>query len=128
MAVNEHGALDYAKLYKLHSSIGIVAPEPYCLQMLYALDAITGKERDYTEENDAIAEMLLVNQRARIKGDRKTPTSFVTTDNRKYRLKQLTDASALPGFMGELLLSEIKLSNDAPNEHLRTRVKLLGLW
>lgn len=47
---------------------------------------------------------------------------------RKEKLKQLTERSNLPVYMGELILEEIKLSNDKANEHLRERVKLLGLW
>jgi hypothetical protein len=45
----------------------------------------------------------------------------------KVRLKRLTDASGLPEYMGELLLTEIKLSTDEANRHLRERAKLLGL-
>ena len=127
MAVNEYGEMDYLKLYKLHTSIGIVAPEPYCLQMLYALDEIIGKQRDYCEKEDTIAPVLLENQLAKKQGERKSPTSFVTSSDRKHRLKQLTEASNLPEHFGELFLSEIKLSNDAANEHLRTRLKLLDL-
>lgn len=45
----------------------------------------------------------------------------------KAKLKQLTDASKLPEYMGELLLNEIRLSTDEENRHLRERAKLLGL-
>lgn len=45
----------------------------------------------------------------------------------KLRLKRLTDASGLPEYMGELLLSELKLSTDEANRHLRERARLLGL-
>jgi len=47
--------------------------------------------------------------------------------DKKEKLKQLTDASKLPAFMGELLLAEIKISTDKANKHLRERVKMLGL-
>lgn len=128
MAVDEYGILDYVKYYKLHSSIGIVPPDPYCLQMLYALDEMTGKERDYLEEEDTISEMLIANQLSRKPAERKSPTAFTMSNDRKFRLKQLTDASNLPENFGELFLNEIKLSTNAANEHLRTRAKLLGLF
>lgn len=43
------------------------------------------------------------------------------------KLKQLTDASSLPAYLGELLLTEIRLSTDEANLHLRERAKILGL-
>lgn len=43
------------------------------------------------------------------------------------KLRQLTDASNLPEYMGELFLSEIIESEDEANKHLRERVVLLGL-
>lgn len=128
MAVDEYGILDYVKYYKLHKSIGIVPPEPYCLQMLYALDEIIGKDRDYNEEQDIIAEMLLSNQLKKKPVERKQTTEFVMTNDRKFRLRQLTEASNLPENLGELLLTEIKLSTNVANEHLRTRARLLGLF
>ena len=48
-------------------------------------------------------------------------------EEKKKKLKQLTDASNLPEYMGELFLSEIRLSTDEANAHLRDRAKLLGL-
>ena len=45
----------------------------------------------------------------------------------KKKMKQLTDASGLPEYMGELFLTEIKLSIDEANAHLRERARLLGL-
>ena len=45
----------------------------------------------------------------------------------KKKLKQLTDASKLPEYMGDLFLEEIKLSTDEANAHLRERARLLGL-
>lgn len=48
-------------------------------------------------------------------------------DDFKKKLRQLTDASNLPAYMGELFLTEIKLSTDQANAHLRERAKLLGL-
>ena len=47
--------------------------------------------------------------------------------NLKQRLKQLTDESKLPEYMGELFLNEIRLSTDEANRHLRERAKILGL-
>lgn len=45
----------------------------------------------------------------------------------KSKMKQLTEASNLPEYMGELFLTEIKLSTDEANAHLRERARLLGL-
>lgn len=45
----------------------------------------------------------------------------------KKRLKQLSDASGLPEYMSELLLNEIKQTNDEANVHLRERARMLGL-
>lgn len=59
-------------------------------------------------------------------GDRKYQTKK-EGDDFKRKLKQLTDASGLPAYMGELFLTEIKLSTDEANAHLRDRAKLLGL-
>lgn len=45
----------------------------------------------------------------------------------KARLKELTDKSSLPAFLGELFLNEIKISTDEANAHLRERARLLRL-
>jgi hypothetical protein len=46
---------------------------------------------------------------------------------RKEKIAQLAKASNLPEHMGELLLSEIRLSTDDTNKQLRERAELLGL-
>ena len=50
-------------------------------------------------------------------------------DKKKYKelLDQLCDASNLDRKIGELFLTEIKLSTDEANKHLRERAILLGL-
>jgi len=53
--------------------------------------------------------------------------SKIVLSQYKQKLKQLTDRSNLPEYMGELLLNEILLSEDEANKHLRERVVLLGL-
>jgi hypothetical protein len=45
----------------------------------------------------------------------------------KQKLKQLTDESKLPEYIGELFLAEIRLSTDEANRHLRQRAKWLKL-
>ena len=47
--------------------------------------------------------------------------------DRKQKIKALAEYSKLDPKMGELFLTEIKLSTDEANAHLRERVKLLGL-
>ena len=127
MACDDLGMLDYLKLYKIHGSIGVLPPDPYCLAMLYAYDEHLGIDRDYNEEDDTISEMLRTNQAKKCPVARKQPTAFVVTNERKHRLKQLCDASNLPIHMAELFVTEIKLSTDDANKHLRERLKLLGL-
>ena len=127
MACDGSGLMDYLKLYKLHSSLGIVPPDPYCLAMLYAHDDHLKIDRDYIEENDTISEFLRGNQAKKCPIERKKPTNFPISNERKHRLSQLCKASKLPEHMGELFLNEIKLSTDDANKHLRDRIKILGL-
>lgn len=48
---------------------------------------------------------------------------------RKEKLKQLTELYGLPDYMGEIFLSELKLTNSQHPEDLKAieRAKLLGL-
>lgn len=127
MACNDEGIYDYQKYYKLHMSMGILPPDPCSLAELYAFREVTGK--DYIDEDGDDVDLYQVftaNKLARKPFQRNKDTKVISTD-RKGRLKQLTDRSNLPEYMGELLLEEIKLSTDAPNEFLRSRAKLLGL-
>lgn len=120
MCTNDEGHVDFVKYYKLHTSMGIAPEEPYCLDMTYALEELGL----ITEPVDD--QVLLDNQKKRKPIKRNKEVRRVD-HGRTQRLKQLTDSCNLPSYMGELFLSEIRLSVGPSNNHLRTRAKLLGL-
>lgn len=119
-ACDSDGVFHYSKFYKIYASMGVVAPGPNCLAAVYGLDEALGVETEFEGLEDRI---LNIPNRERPANDNVIKVVF----GRKEKLKQLTEASKLPEYMGELFLTEILLSTDQANRHLRDRAKLLGL-
>lgn len=126
MACDERGLFCAIKRLKLYRTLSIVPPEPTCLIELYAFNDVMGKKYTICEEEDDTLDMLERNKLLQQPFVRNITGISVSMD-RKYKLRQLTERSGLPSHMGELFLSEIKLSTDSANEHLRDRVRFLGL-
>jgi hypothetical protein len=126
MACDESGLFCPIKRLKIFKALSIIPPGPTCLMELYAFNDVMGKKFTIIEEDDATLDMLERNKANRKPFERNIVTNPVNP-TRAYKLRQLTERSGLPEHLGELFLSEIKLSTDAANEHLRDRVRFLGL-
>ena len=119
---NNDGEFSWDRYYILCKSIGKLPAPPLTLAQILARDEFLG---EVTSDDDAIREIEInrfYHEPKKIKRDSQNKSI-----SRKEKLKQLTDASNLPEWMGELLLTEIKATTDTANAHLRQRVKLLGL-
>lgn len=119
-ACNPDGTFNFEKLAKLKRSMGIAQGRPESVAEMIGINDMLGRETDY----DAMNEIQIHTPnlpRPRWDGKR------VDRTTREKKLEQLVGAAKIPPYLRELFLSEIKLSTDKANAHLRDRAKLLGL-
>lgn len=119
-ACNPDGTFNFEKMAKLKRSMGIAQGRPESVVEMIGVNDMLGRKTDY-EAMDEIQIHSPNLPRPRWDGKR------VDRTTREMKLEQLVGTAKIPPYLRELFLSEIKLSTDMANAHLRDRARLLGL-